>query len=164
MELDSASTLILFRWHWVLAQSRVKFGGVSIIFAFWDCGPTRKDKSSAHTANTAPRCWWMTAINKLIWNNYYAPSCFLKHLIGQINWLFDCPVYHSCLFSANYDGYFFSFNVTVPAENSDNMYTTLSRLYWSSKMKLIDRLRFVTFIVKLGKGSYQLCLVGNVFT
>lgn len=34
------------------------------------------------------QCWWMTVINKLIWNNRHVASCRLQHIVGQINCLF----------------------------------------------------------------------------
>ena len=122
--LTHSLTLI---WSGALCQLnniRLKSGLVSIISVFQDCGPA----GDGAGLNTAPRCWWMTAINKLILNNDHAP-CRPQHLTGQINCYFFSRVPS---FSANYDADFFSFNFkfgfTVPFESRGNIHPTLSTL------------------------------------
>lgn len=105
---------------------------MSVSLSLW-ATKTRK------SLNTAPQCWRMTAINKLIWNNHHAPSCRLKHLVGQINCLLVCSVYHSSLFFANNVSCFFDFHATVVSnKNTGSNHTTspARTVAWTSLARL----------------------------
>lgn len=116
MEFDSSSNL-----PWSRTLCHPKWGVASIMSVFLSLWATKTRKS----LNTAPQCWRMTAINKLIWNNHHAPSCRLKHLVGQINCLLVCSVYHSSLFFANNVSCFFDFHATVVSnKNTGSNHTT----------------------------------------